>query len=119
MPSPLIAAGANRATPSGSLLPTIIHQFDRIIDHQTAVPARDKGALNPMIDRRGIPGLRRHFDFLGWIVGVARRIRGFDDEGFESTALYGHGFLSGNLRFTRSSPAAAGIDLVGLKTPRL
>jgi hypothetical protein len=58
------------------------------------VDPKDKGAFDPMINRRRIPGNWCRLGFHGWVFGIATRNGGFNLERLERAGFRGHGFLA-------------------------
>src|ERR1700722_6314022 len=74
-------------------LATIVNQFEGGAGLQVLVGPRNKGAFDPMIDRRCIPGHRSDLVFHGRVIDVHCGKYGFDLERIEGTDLGGDAFL--------------------------
>jgi hypothetical protein len=57
------------------LLAAILDKLGCVVVSEMIVDSEDKGAFDPMINRRRIPGNRCRFGFHGWVLGIATRTK--------------------------------------------
>src|SRR5581483_2095422 len=101
------------------LLAAIFNQLDHIADLEMFVRSRNKGPLDPMVDRRRVPGQCGDLVLEGRVVDVRSCKGGLDLECIERAGLGCDAFLSNHLRSARSFPdiSVRAVDVVGAHGP--